>query len=50
MCFRRPRPRFKHSGAGFSGDPVTFVKKTLDSRVRGNDNLVIVVPSNAGTQ
>ena len=43
---RRPRPRFKHSRAGFSGDPVSFVQKKLDSlpafagtKGRGNDDL-----------
>ena len=30
--FRRPRE---------SGDPAALVKKTLDSRFRGNDNLLI---------
>ena len=29
----------KHSRAGFGGDPVAFLQKTLDSRIRGNDDV-----------
>ena len=36
---RRPRPRFKHSRAGFSGDVSGVRQKTLGSRFRGNDDI-----------
>src|SRR5712675_1285855 len=46
--WRRPRPRFKHSRTGFSGDPAAFVQKPLDSlpafagtEGRGNDEVAM---------
>src|SRR5437764_8654682 len=41
MRYRRPRPRLPHSRAGSGGDPVSLLRTSLDSRLRGNDEALV---------